>query len=150
SSTSCRCAGVGADWLPLLPCRKPDRACACRPRRVRAWSARRGQRYAVCEPARACGCASGWAHRRLFGPRTQSRAALQALLLVGADQLSLAQHVPFHGRDQISLGRPLQIAEHAVERIQLEEVPMLTYRRAGATVPGALPVVLSIVGTRGR
>src|SRR5262245_44320734 len=60
---------------------------------------------------------------------------LESVLLVkDANQLRRGEDVTLHGLLQRGLGRLTQIRQHEVQCIQFVEVPMLTNRRAGATV----------------
>src|SRR5262245_4525526 len=78
------------------------------------------------------------------------RISARPLLLIRPNHLRLPQHVRIHRLEQRLLGERTAIAEHRVQRIELEEVPMPPDRRTRPTVLRALPVVVALARARRR
>ena len=62
---------------------------------------------------------------------------------VPADELILIEHVPLHRAPEVGFARDAGVPEKRVERIELEDVPMFTIRRARRNVAAGTVLVQS-------
>src|SRR6478735_6220099 len=62
-------------------------------------------------------------------------------VLVRADQFRLLEHVPGHRTLEVGLRRFTEVAELVVECVELEEVAVASFRRAGSGIAGLAAIV---------
>jgi hypothetical protein len=69
----------------------------------------------------------------------------RSALLIRADQLRLAEHVPLHRIQKLGLGRAAEIGQHCVERIKLTQCTHVIFGACGSGASGSSTMITKLL-----
>ena len=68
------------------------------------------------------------------------------LLLISADQLGVSDNMTVHRLFQIRFGRPIQVGQNRIQRVELVKVAVISDLRAWSAITRTMPVVEPLAG----